>query len=101
MKHAHSFRLQTDLTQDFLNPLYPAACVGITFQVMAVALQSAGYQYAVGAVLKSTQGHQNIQFPGTWKLYDLDCRGILESQSSRQVCSCIGAVFTTISDNLE
>ena len=57
VEHTHPFRLQADFPQQCLGALDPALGVGITFQVMAVAGQSARHHYAVRATLQGLQHH--------------------------------------------
>ncbi len=52
VEHLDPFTLQPDPGQELLDGLYSAAGVEITFQVMAITLQSAGDHDAVRAMLE-------------------------------------------------
>lgn len=60
-----STSLQTDLCQNLLGVFNSPAGVEITFQVMAVALQSTCYHNAIGAILESPQQVQYVEPAGT------------------------------------
>jgi hypothetical protein len=52
IEHLHSLAAQPDLIQQPLGVFDSAFGVEITFQVMALALQSAGDHHTIGAVFK-------------------------------------------------
>jgi hypothetical protein len=60
VEHLHALAAQTDLIQQTGDLLDSAFCVDITFQVMAVAVQSAGHHHAVGAVLERIEHQEHV-----------------------------------------
>ena len=59
---------------------------------MAVAFQSTGYHYAVGAFLEGPQHIQDVELTGTRQLDHLDRRWVIQSHRPRKVGSSVGAV---------
>ena len=60
IEHLHACAAQSDLLQQVLSLLDSPLCVDITFQVMAVTLESAGHHHAVGAVFKGVEHQQHV-----------------------------------------
>ena len=53
--HLDTLLFQADALEQLADVFDSPARVEITFQVMAIAFQSAGHHHAVGAIFKSTQ----------------------------------------------
>jgi hypothetical protein len=100
VEETHPLRLQANLLQQLLDPGYPSLGAYITFQVMAVTGQSANRHHAVGAILESLQGHEDVELAGTGQLDDLDGGRVLEAQTAGEIGSSVGAVLAAVGDNL-
>jgi len=74
--------------------------IEITFQVMAVAGQSARNQHTVSPILQGLQNIDGVYLASTWHLYDLDGGWIIQAHGTRQICSGISAVMTAKSNDL-
>jgi hypothetical protein len=98
--HLQSLGSQANLRQKILDVSYPALGSQITFQVMAVALQSTCHQDAVRSLFEGLQNVKGVELPGTGQPDDLDVRRVLDAQGAGQVSGRICAVVTAEGDNL-
>ena len=100
VEHLHALGSRPIFFSNVLDMVHPAPGVGITFQVMTVAGQSAGDHDAVGAVFQGAQHRQHVQLAGAGQLDDLDRRRVLHPQPARQVGRGVGAVLAAIGDDV-
>jgi len=61
--HLQALGFEADFLDQAACVSNPSFCVGITFQVMAVAGQSTGDEHAVGPIFKSVQDVQYVHAP--------------------------------------
>lgn len=72
--HFQPGRINIDLGQKFLQVFYPFSGIGISFQEMALALQSAGHENTINPFFKCSQHIRMIKPAGTGQPYDSDIR---------------------------
>jgi hypothetical protein len=77
------------------NPLF---CIGISFQEMALALESPGHENAVYTLLKSPEHKGIVQLAGTWQADYLYVRRVRKSHYTGQIRGSECAIVTGKSD---
>jgi len=79
MEHFDSFAANADLVQQLFEIFDTSFSVGITFQVMTRAFQSAGNHNAIRTVLERLEHVQHIEFAGARQEDDADIRRVLDA----------------------
>ncbi len=92
VEHLHALAAQPDLIQQTCGLLDSSLCVDITFQVMAVAVQSAGHHHAVGAVLERIEYQERVNLARAGQLDDADAFRVRQPHRAGQVSRAVGAI---------
>ena len=98
--HARALRLEADLLEQRADVVDALARVEISLQKMAAALQAAGDQHAVGAVLEGMQHVHDVDAAGAGQLDDLDRARIGLAIAAGEIGRGIGAMPATEGDDL-
>jgi hypothetical protein len=100
VEHLHALAAQPDLVQQTGDLLDSAFCVDITFQVMAVAVQSAGHHHAVSAVLERIEHQEHVNLARAGQLDDADAFRVRQPHRAGQVSRAVSAIVARKRDDV-
>jgi hypothetical protein len=98
--HLYPITFQSNFFNFLFNEFYSSSGLEITFQVMAVARQSARYQNAVCTIFQRLQYIDGINFAGARHLDNFNGGRIVQAHGAGQVCGSIRAVMTAKGNDL-
>jgi hypothetical protein len=100
IEHFESRRIDAHVLQELFYMMNPSCCIGITFQVMTLSLESTGDEDAVNALFEGPKHIDVIELSRAGHADDLDARWVSKAHDPGQVCRGKRAVMASQGDNV-